>query len=54
MDKMQLVITLRKEVEDPEEGQQIYDLVKDRLADREDVEVQGHLTNHFREEQNPS
>lgn len=44
---MQLVITVRKEVEDPEEGRQIYELVKDRLADREDVTVTGHITNHF-------
>lgn len=51
---MQLVITLRKEVEDPEEGEHIYGLVRERLADRPDVEIQGHITNHFREEPNPS
>lgn len=44
---MQLIITLRKEVEDPEEGRQLYNLVKDRLADQEDVTIAGHITNHF-------
>lgn len=47
MEKMFLVITLRKEVPDREAGIVIYDLVKSRLADRPDVEVSGHLTNHF-------
>ncbi len=44
---MQLVITLRKEVEDRDEGHQVYQLVKERLADREDVTITGHITNHF-------
>lgn len=44
---MYLVITLRKEVADRDAGKVIYDLVKERLADRPDVEVQGHVTNHF-------
>jgi len=46
-DKMYLVITLRKEVADREEGNTIFELVKTRLADRPDVEVKGHVTNHF-------
>lgn len=47
MDKMYLIITLRKEVADAAEGRAIYDLVKERLADRPDVEVAGHCSNHF-------
>lgn len=48
---MQLVITIRKEVEDPEEGRHIYELVKERLADREDVTITGHISNHFDREE---
>lgn len=44
---MFLVITLRKEVPDRDQGKLIFDLVKERLFDRPDVEVQGHVTNHF-------
>ncbi len=46
-DKMYLIITLRKEVPDRDTARQIYDLVKTRMADRPDVEVQGHASNHF-------
>lgn len=49
-DKMYLVVTLRKEVADRDEGNTIYELVKSRLADRPDVEVKGHVTNHFDQE----
>ncbi len=51
---MKLVITLRKEVADRDEGETIYELVKTRLADRPDVEVHGHVTNHFIEIEEPS
>lgn len=47
---MQLVITLRKEVEDRDEGEEIFELVKERFADRPDVKVLGHVTNHFAQE----
>ncbi|MBA7704319.1 hypothetical protein ES703_113124 [subsurface metagenome] len=47
MDQMNLVITLRKDVPDREAGRAIYDLVKQRLEDRPDVIVSGHITNHF-------
>lgn len=50
---MELVITLRKTVEDPDEGRHIYELVKERLADRPDVKIQGHVTNHFNMEEPP-
>lgn len=44
---MNLTITLRKEVPDREAGRAIYDLVKQKMADRPDVDVTGHVTNHF-------
>ena len=47
---MQLVITLRKEVANPEEGAQIYELVKQKLEDRPDIKATAHVTNHFIEE----
>lgn len=46
-DTMYLVITLRKIVPDRETGRTIYDLVKQRFEDRPDIEVTGHVTNHF-------
>lgn len=49
--EMYVVITVRKPVEDAAEGEWIYNFVKERLADRPDVEVTGHVTNHFTETQ---
>ena len=46
-DQMTVVITARKEVPDRETGRAIYDLVKARMEDRPDVELKGHVTNHF-------
>ena len=46
-DKMYVIITLRKEIPDAEAGRAIYDLVKQRLEDRPDVKVSGHVSNHF-------
>lgn len=46
-EQMKLVITLRKDVPDRDSGEAIYNLVKERLADRPDVIVTGHVTNHF-------
>lgn len=46
-DKMYVVITARKEVPDKDAGRAVYDLVKQRLTDRPDVELTGHVTNHF-------
>lgn len=48
---MQLVITLRKEVADREEGEQIYETVKTLLAARPDIQITGHVTNHFVDEE---
>lgn len=52
-DKMYLIITARKEVPDRETGRSIYDLVKQRLTDRPDITVTGHVTNHFDLDQEP-
>jgi len=47
---MQLVITLRRDVKDRDEGSMIYELVKQKLEDRPEIKVAGHVTNHFEEE----
>lgn len=46
-DQMYLTITLRKPVPDAPAGKVIYDIVKQRMADRPDVVISGHVTNHF-------
>ncbi|GAI30951.1 unnamed protein product [marine sediment metagenome] len=46
-DQMQIVITLRKEVPDRDQARIIYDIVKQKMADRPDVQITGHCTNHF-------
>lgn len=48
---MYLVVTIRKDVADRDEGEALYELVKQRLADRPNVKISGHVTNHF--EQSP-
>jgi len=48
---MQLVITLRKDVADRDAGKEIFELVKGKLADRPDIIVTGHVTNHFEPEE---
>lgn len=47
---MELIITLRKEVADREEGEALYEFVKDKLKDKPDVKVTGMVNNHFVEE----
>lgn len=47
MAQMQLVITVRKEVADRDQGELIFRLVEQRLADRPDLTLSGHVTNHF-------
>ena len=46
-DKMYVVITARKEVPDRDAGRAIYDLVQQKLSERPDVKISGHVTNHF-------
>lgn len=50
---MELTIILRKTIKDPEEGRQIFNLVKERLQDRQDVTVRGHTTKDFETEDEP-
>lgn len=50
-DELYLTITLRKVVETQEQGRVIYDLVKERLADRPDVKVTGGISNQFKDEE---
>jgi len=52
-DQMFVIITLRKEVPDRETARLVYDLVKQRLADRPDVQVTGLCSNHFDLTQDP-
>lgn len=53
-DKMFCAIVLRKEVADAEEGRRLYDIVKERMADRPNVTVTGNVSNHFTDEEEPS
>jgi len=46
-DKGYVVITARKECPDRDAARLIYDTVKQKLADRPDIELNGHFTNHF-------
>lgn len=50
---MDLVIILRRKVEDRDQGLVIFDLVKTRLEDHPEVKVTGHVTNHFDFEEEP-
>lgn len=50
---MKLTITLQKEVENVEQGEQLYELVKQRFADHPKVKVTGHVSNHFIESEEP-
>ena len=52
-DKMYVVIVVRKEVPDRDAGRAVYDTIKQRLADRPDVQITGQITNHFTDEPNP-
>ena len=46
-DKMFVVITLRKEVPDRVRAREIYDMVKQKLADHPEIEISGIASNHF-------
>lgn len=52
-DKGYVIITARKEVPDRAQARLIYDLVKERLADRPDVDLTGMFSNHFDLDQEP-
>lgn len=42
-----LVITVRKEVADQQEAEEIYNTVKTRLEDKPELKLTGHCANHF-------
>jgi len=50
---IELVITIRKEVEDQTVAQELYDAVKTKLADRPGLKLTGHCANHFAQEEIP-
>lgn len=47
MSDMNLVITVRKKVPDRDQGELIFRLVEQKLEDRPDLDLTGHITNHF-------
>lgn len=47
---MQLVITVRKDVTDRDEGEALYEKVKQRMQDHPEIKITAHVTNHFVEE----
>lgn len=51
MADMVLTITLRKDVVDAAEGQILFDIVKQRMNDHPEVNVKGHVSNHFNDEE---
>lgn len=51
MAKMILTITLRRDVPDQETGEFILNLVRERLQDHPEVDIKGHVTNHFNDEE---
>lgn len=52
-DEIFLVVTLRCPVPDRQTGHDLYELVKQRVADHPEVKVSGHLTNHFDTQETP-
>lgn len=44
---MYLIVTARKEVVDRDQGELIFRMIEQRLADRPDLTLSGHVTNHF-------
>jgi len=46
-DKMEVVITARKTVPDRETGRAIYDMLKTKLEDNPEIQITGHISNHF-------
>jgi len=46
-DTMKVIITLTKSVDDADEGKAIYELVKQKMQDKPEVAVHGHISNHF-------
>jgi len=53
MAQMYLVITIRKPVSDSDQGELIYELVKQKLSDRPDLQITGSVNNHYDMEPEP-
>lgn len=49
MSNMQFVVIIRKDVPDKETADEIYELVKQRLADKPGLKFAAHFTNHYPE-----
>lgn len=44
---MELIVTIRKEVPDQETGDDLFELVKQRLQDKPGLRISGMINNHF-------
>lgn len=51
MARKQFVLTIRKEVPDYETAQELYEIVKQRLADHPGLKYSALFTNHFGEQE---
>lgn len=49
-DKMYLIITIRKEVEDRIEGRQVYNRIKNLIGVEAEIDIKGQVSNHFLDE----
>lgn len=47
MDRMILVMTLRRDVPDKATAKNIVQIVKDKLSDHPEVSITSHTTDHF-------
>lgn len=48
---MQLIIILRKEVETQEQGQALYDIVKEQYVENPEIDVKGSISNQLIEDE---
>ena len=53
-DQMFVIITLTKPVPNRETGRALYDFVKSKVSQFPEVQVSGHVTNHFNLDEEPS
>lgn len=49
MSNMQFIVTIRKDVPDKETADELYELVKQRLADKPGLKYSATFTNHYPE-----
>lgn len=48
--QFKLIVVLRKGTDTPEEAEALYNIVKQKLADHPEIEISGHVTNHYDDE----